>query len=132
MIRSLLLVALLCFAQDVLKVNVETVQVHTTVTDLKGRFVTGLEAKHFTVAEDGKRQQIDSFSADDAPLSIGILIDVTGTMGRNLPLARQAALTFLRAGNLANEYFVIESSNPKVAGIDGATRSFVDLFYALA
>src|SRR5436190_23183994 len=92
-------VGLILYSQDVIKVNVETVQVYTTVTDVKGRFVTGLKAADFKVAEDGVSQEIEAFTSDDAPISLGILVDVTGTMGDNLPLAKQAALTFLRAGN---------------------------------
>jgi Ca-activated chloride channel family protein len=102
-------------AQDTFKVNVESVQVYATVTDVNGRFVTDLERPDFRVFEDGKEQQIDAFSSDDSPLSVGILFDSDGEMGSNWNIAKQAALAFLKVGNLANEYFLIEySAKPQV------------------
>ncbi len=69
-------------AQYTIKVNVETVQVYANVTDLKGRFVTGLNPSDFRVFEDGKEQKIDGFTFDDSPVSVGILIDANGSMCR--------------------------------------------------
>ncbi len=100
---------------DVIKVNVEMVQAYTTVTDVKGRFVTNLKTGNFRVSEDGKEQQVEAFSSDDSPLSVGILFDVNGTMGDNLPLAKEAALSFLKAGNFKNEYFLLEfNDKPRI------------------
>jgi Ca-activated chloride channel homolog len=103
---------------DVIRVNVEMVQAYTTVTDVKGRFVTNLKAGNFRVSEDGKEQQIDAFSSDDSPLSVGILFDVNGTMGDNLPLAKEAALSFLKAGNFKNEYFLLEFNDKPQITVD--------------
>jgi Ca-activated chloride channel homolog len=91
-----------------LKVNVDIVQVYATVTDSHGRYVMDLKPEHFQVFEDNVEQKIEVFSSDDVPASIGIVFDVGGTMKPNLPLAREGALTFLRAGHLDNEYFVVE------------------------
>lgn len=110
------LTGVFAFAQDTLKVNVETVQVYANVTDLKGRFVTGLKSDNFKVLEDGKEQKVDGFTSDDSPVSAGILIDVNGLMGDNFPVAKQGALEFLKTGNLRNEYFVVEyNDKPEVA-----------------
>ena len=99
---------LMAYAQDTLKVRVETVQVYATVTDFKGRFVTNLKQNNFRIFEEGKEQKVDAFTSDDSPISVGIIFDVNGTTGDNFPLAKQAALTFLNAGNLNDEYFVVE------------------------
>lgn len=114
-ITIFLLIPVLARAQDTIKVDVETVQVYATVTDVKGRFVTDLEQPNFRVIEDGKEQHIEAFSSDDSPLSVGILFDSNGQMGRNWDVAKQAALAFLKIGNLGNEYFLIEyNAKPQV------------------
>src|SRR3984957_1445641 len=106
---------LMAYAQETIKVNVETVQVYATVTDLKGRFVTDLTARDFKVVEDGKEQHIDAFSSDDSPLSVGILFDSNGDMGTDWEIAKQGALAFLKVGNLGDDYFVIEyNDKPKL------------------
>ena len=112
------LTGVFAFAQDTLKVNVETVQVYANVTDLKGRFVTGLKSDNFKVFEDGKEQKIDGFTSDDSAVSAGIVIDVNGLMGDNFPAARQGALEFLKTGNLRNEYFVVEYSDKAEVTVD--------------
>jgi Ca-activated chloride channel homolog len=98
-------------ATQTLKVNVEVVQVYATVTDGEGRFVKDLKQEHFQIAEDGVDQKIESFSSDDVPISVGIVLDVGGTMKGNLPVAKEGALTFLKAGHLDNEYFLLEFNN---------------------
>ena len=98
-------------ASQTLKVNVELVQVYATVTDTQGRFVKDLQKEHFQVFEDGKEQAIEAFSSDDVPVSVGIVLDVSGTMKENLPVAKEGAMTFLNAGHLDNEFFLIEFNN---------------------
>jgi len=116
LIAAVAATGMLARAQDTIKVAVETVQVHATVTDFNGRFVTNLKSGDFKVYEDGKEQKVDAFTSDDSPLSVGILFDVNGLMGDNFALAKQAALTFLKTGNFNNEYFLIEFNNqPQIA-----------------
>lgn len=98
-----------------LKVDVDLVLVNATVTDAEGRYVVGLEKKDFHVWEDKVEQQVEYFSTEDAPLSVGIILDASGSMQGSLPYAHQAALTFLRTSNADDEYFLIEFSNkPRV------------------
>jgi Ca-activated chloride channel family protein len=97
--------------QQVLKVDVDLVVVTATVTDPQNRYVTGLEQEHFTVMEDKIEQKIEYFSAEDVPLSVGIVFDVSGSMKDKLSIARDAAVTFLKTGNPDDEYFLVAFAN---------------------
>ena len=55
-----------------------------TVTDPMNRFVTGLEKENFKIFEDKNEQQITQFSSEDAPLSVGVIFDCSGSMGHKL------------------------------------------------
>jgi Ca-activated chloride channel family protein len=72
--------------------GVDLVRVTTTVTDPGGRFVTGLSKEDFVVYEDGVRQEISQFSSDRAPVSLGILLDVSGSMTDDKMDAARAAI----------------------------------------
>ncbi len=99
-----------------LKVDVDLVLVNATVTDPRNRYVTGLEAEHFQLWEDKLEQQISYFSAEDVPMSLGIIFDVSGSMKEKLSVARDAAVTFLKSGNPDDEYFLVEfASRPEIA-----------------
>ncbi len=103
-------------AAPTLKVDVDLVLVNATVTDQLNRYVSGLEQDHFQVWEDRVEQKIDYFSAEDVPISIGIIFDVSGSMKDKITTAHNAATTFLKTGNPEDEYFLIEfASSPKVA-----------------
>jgi Ca-activated chloride channel family protein len=93
--------------------NVDTtlVLIPTTVTDTLNRFVIGLQKENFHLFEDGVEQTIAHFSGEDAPLSIGLIFDTSGSMGVKLRTSRQAALRFLGAMNPQDEAFLIEFSD---------------------
>src|SRR5215471_20017528 len=63
-----------------LKVDVDLVLVNATVTDPLNRYVSGLESKHFQIWEDKIEQKLEYFNAEDVPISIGIIFDVSGSM----------------------------------------------------
>src|SRR5215475_8226178 len=63
-----------------LKVDVDLVLVNATVTDQLNRYVSGLESKHFQIWEDKIEQKVEYFNAEDVPISIGIIFDVSGSM----------------------------------------------------
>lgn len=90
--------------------NVETtlVQIPATVVDPSNRYVLGLQKDDFQVLEDGVAQTISHFSGEDAPLSIGLLLDVSGSMDFKLERARDAASQFLKTMNPRDEAFLIE------------------------
>jgi Ca-activated chloride channel family protein len=77
------------------------------VTDDSGRAVTSLTIKNFSVTDDGRPEAISTLSSDDAPRSIGILLDLSGSIEKALPLERAAVLEFLRASNPQDEFFLM-------------------------
>lgn len=94
-----------------LGVSVDLVVMHTSVYDKEGHFVTGLEPANFKIHEDGKAQEITSFAQEDVPLSIGILLDVSGSMRQEIEQVNGAALAFIEASHAEDEVFVIGFSD---------------------
>ena len=92
-------------------VNVDLVVVHTSVHDKNGNFVAGLKKENFKVYEDGVAQNVASFSQEDVPVSMGILIDTSGSMRHKIDLVNKAALAFIRASNPEDQVFLIGFSD---------------------
>jgi len=91
-----------------LRVDVQLVNVVATVTDSKGRYVPDLTAADFTLEEDGKKQQISHFSlSTDQPISVGILLDTSGSMERKISTATRAVDRFLRSIHADDEIFLM-------------------------
>ena len=88
-------------------VNADLVLVPLTVTDPQNRLVTGLERSNFQVFDNNSAQIIKSFATEDAPLSIGIVFDLSGSMQSKFLRARKALSEFLRTCNPQDEFFVI-------------------------
>src|SRR5215467_16047303 len=82
-------------SDDVIRVETDLVVVNATVTDGAGRFVPNLKLEDFLLKEDGSRQKIAHFAAEDAPFAAAILIDSSGSMKMKLPRARVAASQFI-------------------------------------
>jgi VWFA-related protein len=89
--------------------HVETrlVVLYATVRNARGELVTGLERSAFAVFENGKRQPITLFRHDDIPVSLGLLIDNSGSMRTLRPKVEAAALALARASNSQDEIFVL-------------------------
>ena len=92
--------------QTPLRVNVDLVNVAFTVTDRTGRFVSGLKQDDFALEEDGRKQDIQRFSQEnEKPLTIGVLIDKSPSVGRVFGEEKAAAVSFLdttlKSGDLA-------------------------------
>jgi Ca-activated chloride channel family protein len=79
------------------KVDVDVVQIITTVMDGNGHFVTGLPKSAFHIEEDGKPQTISHFGAEDVPLELIVACDVSGSMAPAMPRLKQAVKDFLAA-----------------------------------
>jgi Ca-activated chloride channel family protein len=77
-----------------IRVDSDLVLIPVTVTDPLNRFVTGLEKENFKLFEDKKEQEISAFSSEDAPLSIGVIFDCSGSMGRKLEKSRLSVTQF--------------------------------------
>ena len=91
-----------------IRIDTTLVQINVTVTDPLNRFVTGLEKEHFKLFEDHIEQTIAQFSSEDAPLSIGLVFDTSGSMGPKLQKSRHAAVEFFKTANPEDEFFLIE------------------------
>ena len=91
----------------IIKKNVDEVQLHATVVDDKRRLVTDLAKQDFAVFENGESQQITSFRREDIPVSIGIVIDNSGSMRDKRPAVNQAALNLVRASRPDDEVFIV-------------------------
>ena len=90
-----------------LRIDVNLVQVPLTVTDPMNRLVTGLEKENFVVYDNNIGQTIKYFSSEDAPLTIGIIFDLSGSMSSKFVRARKALTEFLRTSNPQDEFFVV-------------------------
>jgi Ca-activated chloride channel homolog len=91
----------------VFRAEARLVVLHATVTNGRGELVTNLDRDAFTVYENGKRQPISFFRRDDIPVSLGLLIDNSASMGPLRAKVEAAALAFLRASNPLDEVFVV-------------------------
>ncbi|HEX8772427.1 MAG TPA: VWA domain-containing protein [Pyrinomonadaceae bacterium] len=93
-------------------INADLITLTVTVTDAYGRYVSGLEKKHFTVFDDKVEQEIAFFSDDDAPVSVGVIFDVSGSMsGEKIRKAREALGRFIQTSHNSDEYFLIGFNN---------------------
>jgi Ca-activated chloride channel family protein len=89
-------------------VNTDLISFNVTVTDIYGRFVSGLSKKAFAVYDDKEAEDITFFSDDDAPLSIGVVFDLTGSMsGEKVKRAKDALSHFFETSLDKDEYFLI-------------------------
>ena len=91
-----------------IRVDSTLVLVPVTVTDSSSRYVLGLEKQNFRIFEDDVEQKIAQFSGEDAPLSVGLIFDTSGSMGGKLETSREAVMQFLKTMNKADEAFLIE------------------------
>jgi Ca-activated chloride channel homolog len=87
------------------------VLVPVSVTDPSSRYVLGLTKEDFRIFEDDVEQKVTHFSNEDAPLSIGLLVDTSGSMGAKLDTSRHAVSEFLKTLNSADEAFLVEFSD---------------------
>jgi len=94
-----------------LKVDVNLVLVPVTVTDPMNRLVTGLEKENFSLIEGNQGQQIKTFSSEDAPLSLGVIFDMSGSMSNKIDKSKQAVIEFFKTANPDDEFFLIAFSD---------------------
>jgi VWFA-related protein len=91
-----------------IRVESTLVLIPVTVTDPLNRFVTGLEKDNFKLLEDKEPQEITQFSSEDAPLSVGVVFDCSGSMGAKLSKSRQAVSQFFKLANPEDEFFLVQ------------------------
>jgi Ca-activated chloride channel family protein len=114
-----------------IRINVDMVLVPVTITDPMNRLVTGLEQDDFQLYEGSSQQKISSFAAEDAPVSIGIIFDLSGSMSSKLVRARESILQFIKTANPQDEFFVI-GFNDRPELIEDFTSSVEDIQARLA
>jgi Ca-activated chloride channel homolog len=101
---------------DVIRARAELVTVPVTITDNLNRPIIGLGENNFQLFENKKPQQIKNFSSEDAPISIGILLDTSHSMSSKMERAREAVQQFCEASNPADEFFLINfADDPRLA-----------------
>jgi len=95
--------------------NASLVLVPVSVTDRNGATVNGLDVKDFTVFEDKAPQPIIALSSEDAPSSVGIVFDISGSMRDKTDLAKTALRAFVGSANPEDEAFLLAvSTRPEV------------------
>src|SRR5262249_28924950 len=93
------------------QLNVDLVSVTVTVTDSYGRFVTGLAKDQFEVYDDKIKQEIAHFSDEDAPVSLGIVYDVSGSMKERIHRSMQALKRFIETSHDDDDFFLMAFNN---------------------
>jgi VWFA-related protein len=107
---AIFLGGLTTFAQEqdpVFRSDTRLVVLHATVVDKNGNLVTNLPQSAFQVYEDGVQQQIKTFKREDIPVSLGLIIDNSGSMRDKRQKVEAAALTLVKASNRQDEVFVV-------------------------
>ena len=111
---------------QILHLDVDLALVNVTVTDPFNRLVTGLETDNFRVFEDNIEQEVVTFSAEDVPISIGVIFDFSGSMSNKVGKAREAAVQFFKTANPQDEFFLV-SFNERAELTSSFTNSVEDL-----
>jgi VWFA-related protein len=114
-----------------IRVDSTLVLIPVTVTDPMNRFVTGLEKENFKLTEDKQPQEITQFSSEDAPLSVGVVFDCSGSMGHKLDKSRQAVAQFFKLANPEDEFFLVQF-NDSANLIQPFTRNLEEIQNKLA
>jgi Ca-activated chloride channel homolog len=98
--------------------NVNLVVLHTTVLDDRQRFADGLKAQNFRVFEDKVEQKLSVFKREDLPVSMGLVIDNSGSMRDKRPRVNEAAITLVQASNPQDEAFVVNFNDDFYLDLD--------------
>jgi Ca-activated chloride channel homolog len=106
--------------------KVDLVLVPVTVTDPMNRLVTGLDKENFQVFEGKDQQEVRHFSSEDAPISLGVIFDMSGSMSTKIERAREAVTEFFKTANPQDEFFLIAFAD-KPQEVSDFTQSVDDL-----
>lgn len=106
-------------AGGAIKSTVEMVVLHVTVTDDRGQVVENLAGKNFRVFEDKVEQKISLITHEDIPLTMGLVVDNSGSMREKRGQVNAAALTFVKTSNPNDEAFVVNFNDTPYIDTDG-------------
>jgi len=109
-----------------LRADVDLVLVPVTITDPMNRLVTGLDRENFNLFEGRDQQDIKTFSSEDAPVSLGVIFDMSGSMGSKIERAREAVIEFFKTANPQDEFFMITFAD-KPEEVSDFTSSVEDI-----
>jgi Ca-activated chloride channel homolog len=109
-----------------IRVDVNLVLVPVSIVDPLNRQVTGLDKDNFEVFEGKQRQEIRHFSSEDAPISVGAIFDVSGSMAGKIDRAREAVLEFFKTANPQDEFFMMAFAD-KPEEVTDFTQSVEDI-----
>jgi len=101
-----------------IKVDVNLVVLHTSVLDDRGKFVEGLTQDNFRIYEDKTEQKLSVFKREDIPVSMGLVIDNSGSMRDKRPRVNEAALTLVQNSNPQDEAFVVNFNDDFYLDLD--------------
>ena len=101
-----------------IKVQVNLVVLHTTVLDDRGRFADGLKQENFRILEDKVEQKLSVFKREDLPVSMGLVIDNSGSMRDKRPRVNEAAITLVENSNPQDEAFVVNFNDDFYLDLD--------------
>jgi Ca-activated chloride channel homolog len=103
-------------------ISVDLVVLNATVCDRKGIPVTGLHEEDFDVYEDGVRQSLRLFRHEDIPVTVGLVVDHSGSMRRKLPHVIAAARTFVQSSSPEDQMFVVNFNEKVTLGLPAAVE----------
>ena len=106
-----------------IRVTVEEVVLHATAQNRKGALVSGLGKEEFQVYEDGVPQEIKHFSHEDIPVTVGLVVDNSGSMRPKRADVIAAALAFVRSSNPMDQMFVVTFNEKVSFGLPDICRS---------
>jgi len=107
---------------SLIRTSVNLVMVPVTITDERYRPVIGLDQENFQLFEGKKPQEIKHFSSEDAPVSVGIVVDTSGSMSYKLDRAREAVTQFCDTANPQDEFFLITFAEEPILVTDFTNR----------
>ncbi len=97
--------------------NVDLVLLDASVKDARGGYVTGLTKNNFRVFEDGHAREITQFASVDTPVTVGLVVDNSGSMRLKRPEVILAGLAFAKESNSKDEFFVVNFNNAVTRGL---------------
>ena len=106
-----------------LRVDTTLVQIPVAVTDSLNRFVLGLQKEDFHLFEDSVEQTVAHFSGEDAPLSVGLVFDESGSMDYKLRTSQAAVVQFLKTMNADDEAFLVEFSDTAKLSVEFTAKT---------
>ncbi len=116
---------------SILRANVDLVLVPVTVTDGSNRPILDLESKDFLLFDEKRSQHIEYFFREDAPMSIGLVLDFSGSMQPKIDVLRESVRQFFNNANPDDDYYVVTvSTHPKI--IARGTKSLSEIEAALS